>query len=166
MRARYKGPSGTGVLELPDDAAVGNIFEEITLKTGLSDFTLKYGWPLKTLEPSQKDAIAKSLGLSGETFTIVPGASDEGPKGASSTRGQDQASVQETSTSQSSGRPNKRVRVEEEASRARGPEGVSVAWPDRGGTLREFCLCFVHLLPRRTLLHLIVSSDSSLARHA
>ncbi|KAF4963862.1 hypothetical protein FSARC_8156 [Fusarium sarcochroum] len=74
MRARFKGPAGTGILEIPDDATVQTLFDELRTKTGISNFSIKYGPPMamKTLETSQNDQIARSLGLHGETLTIVP----------------------------------------------------------------------------------------------
>ncbi|KAM0324550.1 hypothetical protein ACHAQA_007935 [Verticillium albo-atrum] len=117
MRARYKGPSGTGVLALDDTATVGHLFDEIKTKTGIADFTLKYGWPLKTLESDQKDKIAKDLGLNGETFTIVPAETAQPAPAASSYS-----------------RPTIPARDVPQPP-TQGPESVSVAWPEREGTL-------------------------------
>ncbi|POR35459.1 Putative ubiquitin thioesterase otu1 [Tolypocladium paradoxum] len=83
MRARFKGPSGTGTIELADDATVQAVFDDIKAKASINHFTIKYGPPMamKTLDISSRDQPAKSLGLHGETLTIVP---DE-PRSASST---------------------------------------------------------------------------------
>ncbi|KAM0277533.1 hypothetical protein ACHAQH_005732 [Verticillium albo-atrum] len=120
MRARYKGPSGTGVLSLDDGASVGQLFDEIRAKTSIADFTLKYGWPLKLLENDQKDSIAKELGLNGETFTIVPAETAHpapaAPAAPSSSR-------------------NVIPALDIPQSPTQGPESVSVAWAEREGTL-------------------------------
>lgn len=130
MRARYKGPAGTGVLSLEDDATVGQIFDAIKEQSGINGFTLKYGWPLKTLDDTQKAENAKSLGLNGETFTIVPHESSlpeptPAPAPAKST------------TFSGSGPSSGFSGFGGPQPPTKGPEGVSVPWPDREGTLRE-----------------------------
>ncbi|OLN87714.1 Ubiquitin thioesterase OTU1 [Colletotrichum chlorophyti] len=72
LKARYKGPRGTGRVDLEDTATVGDLFDEIKKGSGIADFTLKYGWPPQTLTLDQKDAIAKDLKLNGQSFTIEP----------------------------------------------------------------------------------------------
>lgn len=121
MKTRYKSPNGNGVLELPDDVTVQALFEEITKKTSIVDFILKYGPPMamRTLDLSQKDAIAKSIGLHGETITVVPNESEVGEPVASSrareSGAEDYTSVQRTSD----------------------PQEIVVPWPQREGTLRK-----------------------------
>ena len=61
MRTKYKGPGGGGVLELADDATVGQLLEEIATKTGYRAFDVKLGWPPVTLDATRKDVPAKSL---------------------------------------------------------------------------------------------------------
>ncbi|ROT37888.1 OTU-domain-containing protein [Sodiomyces alkalinus F11] len=127
MRARYKGPAGTGVLSLDDAATVAQIFDEIRAKSGIGDFTLKYGWPLKTLDASHKAESAKSLGLNGETFTIVPNETTAPPAAeapASSASLSGLSLKRDTSSFLSAPTPP-----------TKGPEGVSIPWPDRQGTL-------------------------------
>ncbi|VUC34552.1 unnamed protein product [Clonostachys rosea] len=75
MRARYRGPGGSGTLELSDDATVQALFDELRSKSGISGFSVKYGPPmamklLNLAEDGPKPA--RSLGLHGETLTIVP----------------------------------------------------------------------------------------------
>lgn len=74
MRARYKDPNGTGVVEIDDNATVGTLFEALKAKTSFDHFTVKYGPPasMHTIDMDQIGVIAKSLGLHGETLTIVP----------------------------------------------------------------------------------------------
>ncbi|PNY30015.1 Ubiquitin thioesterase otu1 [Tolypocladium capitatum] len=118
MKARFKGPSGTGTIELADDATVQAVFDGIKAKASINHFTIKYGPPMamKTLDLSSMDRPAKSLGLHGETLTIVP---DE-PRGASSTL----SPVGATGTTASSG-----------ARSGENPGDISVRWPQREGTL-------------------------------
>lgn len=129
MRARYKGPSGTGILEVADDATVGDVFEELRAKTGIAAFTLKYGPPMamKTLNLSQKADIARSLGLHGETLTIVP---DE----------RRVPSPVPAPSSTSSMPAAKHSREQQPRTQSNeNPEEVNVPWPEREGTLCEFC---------------------------
>lgn len=122
MKTRYKSPNGNGVLELRDDVTVQALFEEITRKTSIGDFILKYGPPMamRTLDLSQKDAIAKSIGLHGETVTVVPNEPEVGEPMASGQAqkpgGQDYNTIQRTSD----------------------PQEIVVPWPQREGTLRKF----------------------------
>lgn len=137
MRARYKGPAGTGVLTLDDAATVGQVFDEIRSQSGIADFTLKYGWPLKTLDASQKAESAKSLGLNGETFTIVP---SESTTTATATATATAPSAEAPASSSLSGLSLNRDTSSSFGGPeppAKGPEGVSIPWPDRQGTLCE-----------------------------
>jgi ubiquitin thioesterase OTU1 len=124
MRARYKGPAGTGILEIPDDATVKVLFDELRAKTGIPTFGIKYGPPMamKTLEASQSDKIARSLGLHGETLTIVP---EDVPPPAPTT-----ASLQ-------TGTAHHQAMASRAAKRNESPEEVNVPWPELGGTLRK-----------------------------
>ncbi|CAG1965168.1 unnamed protein product [Fusarium graminearum] len=120
MRARFKGPAGTGILELPDDATVQALFDEIRMKTGISKFGVRYGLPMamKSLEATQGDQIARSLGLHGETLTIVPEESSSAP-------------VETVPT----GTPQSQVTASKTSKKNESPEDVNVPWPQREGTL-------------------------------
>jgi ubiquitin thioesterase OTU1 len=121
MRARYKGPDGTGIVELPNDATVQSLFDELRTKTGISSFTLKYGPPtsMTSLDLSQGDAIAASLGLNGQTLTIVPTeARPLTPPPAGSTSNDAADLPQRTE------RPSRKS-----------PDEISVPWPERDGIL-------------------------------
>ncbi|KAF3352450.1 putative ubiquitin thioesterase otu1 like protein [Verticillium longisporum] len=122
MRARYKGPGGTGVLSLSDDTTISQLYKEVRAKTGIPEFTLKYGWPLKTLESDQMDKAAKELGLNGETFTIVPTEATQPPAAPAAI------------VAPSSSRPVIPVSDVSQPP-TQGPESVSVAWAEREGTL-------------------------------
>ena len=125
MKTRYKSPGGTGVLELSDEVTVQALFEEIRRKTGIRDFIVKYGPPMamQTLDFSQRDAIAKSLGLHGETLTVVPNEAliDESPQTASQVR-------------HPGPRDSNQVHPNTD------PQDIVVPWPQREGTLRRFKL--------------------------
>ena len=81
MRTRFKSPSGTGILELDDDATVEALLDEIKARTGIRRFIVKYGPPMamKTLGPSYAHEAARSFGLHGETLTVVPEDSNDTP---------------------------------------------------------------------------------------
>ncbi|KAM6536536.1 ubiquitin-specific protease otu1 [Fusarium falciforme] len=120
MRARYKGPAGTGILEMSDDATVQAVFDELRAKSGIASFSIKYGPPMamKTLEPSQDDQNARSLGLHGETLTIVPEETPPAPEVPAQT-----AAAQQRTTTLRTAKKNE------------SPEDVNVPWPEREGTL-------------------------------
>lgn len=129
MKCRYKGPTGTGVLELGDDASVQTIFDELKSKTRIQDFTLKYGPPMamQSLDASHLTVSAKSLGLHGETLTIVPEASRPISPTLESTA--ELPVVQ--------GGRDRRLKPTDQGNEQ--PEDVVVPWPEREGTLCE-CL--------------------------
>ncbi|KAI5460246.1 hypothetical protein BGZ63DRAFT_509537 [Mariannaea sp. PMI_226] len=81
MRARYKGPAGTGIIELPDSATVQELLNELQTRTGFVSFTVKYGPPMamKSLDLSLAGETARSVGLHGETLTIVPAEAPPAP---------------------------------------------------------------------------------------
>lgn len=109
MRARYKGPAGTGIIEMPDSATVQDILDELRARTGIVSFTIKYGPPMamKTLDLGQAGETARSIGLHGETLTIVPEEAPPAPD----------------TTTQAASQPSE------------GPEDINVPWPGREGTL-------------------------------
>lgn len=72
MKLRYRAPSGGGTLELDDAATVGQLLDALKQNTGVSELTVKYGWPPQALDLGQADASLQSLGLQRESLTIVP----------------------------------------------------------------------------------------------
>ncbi len=112
MRARYKWPDGTGIITLGDDATLGDVVKELTSKTLLTNFGIKFGPPtaMKALDMSRTDQSAKKLGLHGETLTIVPNEAQPSP-----------------STSEDLPEPHG-------GQKAR-PQDVNVPWGVRDGTL-------------------------------
>lgn len=124
MRVRYKAPSGTGTLTFEDDITVKDVLDGVKTATGIHAFSVKYGPPMamKTIDPSEYDSVAKSIGLNGETLTVVP---DEAraitPPPVSAGK-----EAQATAPQQSQKNP------------AENPEDISVPWPEREGTM---CKC-------------------------
>ncbi|KAI7341970.1 hypothetical protein KC336_g23289, partial [Hortaea werneckii] len=45
MRCRVRGPQGVASIALDDSATWGQLKREISEKTGVPDFDLKYGYP-------------------------------------------------------------------------------------------------------------------------
>ncbi|KAI1419180.1 hypothetical protein F5Y12DRAFT_779229 [Xylaria sp. FL1777] len=72
MRIRFRGPSGGGVLELAEDATVAHLISALKTETGSSAITVKFGWPLQTLDVHQGDLEVRELGLQRENLTVVP----------------------------------------------------------------------------------------------
>lgn len=128
MRARYKGPAGTGVVEVNDDASVQSLLDEIRSKTGIERFSIKYGPPMamKTLDQCHLNQTAKALGLHGETLTIVP---DEARSVSPISAGPEIALPNQQQTRDSQQQP--RLQLDEQ------PEDINVPWPEREGTLCE-----------------------------
>ncbi|KAI1340652.1 OTU-domain-containing protein [Xylariaceae sp. FL0016] len=75
MKLRYKAREGGGTLEIDDSANVRALFDALKQKTGYSDFTVKYGWPLRALGREQDEESVRTLGLQRESLTVVPAES-------------------------------------------------------------------------------------------
>lgn len=126
MRARFRGPSGSGIVEFNDDATVANVFDKIREQTGIDHFSVKYGQPtsMETLGTGDANKGVKSLKLHGETLIVVPEEqtrdhitpdlmSQKEPRGGAEGPGQ-----------------NVKSRASEN------PEDINIPWPEREGTLR------------------------------
>lgn len=76
MRTRLRGPGGASTLTLADDATVGDLISQITEKTSVTNFDVKYGYPPKPLllEQYQKSQALSKLDvkLDGEQLIISP----------------------------------------------------------------------------------------------
>jgi len=74
MRTRLRAPGGASTVNLPDDATVGDLIAQITEKTSLPSFDVKYGYPPKPLlleESENSLALSKlDVKLDGEQLTI------------------------------------------------------------------------------------------------
>lgn len=59
---------------MKDDATVEDVYKAIESGTSIDHFTIRYGPPsaMKTIQKDQLNALAVSLGLHGQTLTIVP----------------------------------------------------------------------------------------------
>ncbi|KAK1753527.1 ubiquitin thioesterase OTU1 [Echria macrotheca] len=109
---RLRTPTGQERLEIDDTEPLGALIRLVKEKTGLVDFSLKYGYPLKNLEMSL-DAQEKPISdfnLRGETLVVVPTEAPPAPV----------AVEEKTQTFNPKG-------VE--------PDETSLEWPDRGGHL-------------------------------
>ena len=126
MRARYKGPAGTGVVEVNDDASVQSLLDVIRSETGIKCFSIKYGPPMamKTLDRSNLNQTARTLGLHGETLTIVP----DQERSVSLIPAAPEIRLSSQQQNQDSQRQSRMQSVEQ-------PEDTNVPWPEREGTL-------------------------------
>jgi ubiquitin thioesterase OTU1 len=83
MRTRLRGPGGASTITLSDDATVGDLIAQITEKTSLSSFDIKYGYPPKPLlleENENSLPLSKlEVKLDGEQLTISAKADDTPP---------------------------------------------------------------------------------------
>jgi len=74
MRVRLRAPGGASTITLPEDATVSDLLSQITEKTSLNSFDIKYGYPPKPLpiDASQNSQLLKQLDvkLDGEQLTI------------------------------------------------------------------------------------------------
>ena len=80
MRTRLRGPGGASTINLPDDATIGDLITQITEKTSLSRFDIKYGYPPKPLLLEENESslpLSKlEVKLDGEQLTISARADD------------------------------------------------------------------------------------------
>ncbi|OAA81902.1 Ovarian tumor, otubain [Akanthomyces lecanii RCEF 1005] len=115
MRTRYKWPGGTGIITLGDDATLGDVVKELTSKTFLTDFGIKFGPPtaMKALDMSRVNQSAKEIGIHGETLTIVP--NEKRPPPSRQSTGED--------------------RRERHQAQQKRPQDINVPWDVRDGTL-------------------------------
>lgn len=76
MRLRLRAPQGASTITLPDTATVNDLISQITEKTSISKFDIKYGYPPKPLLLQQIDpfqALSRlEVKLDGEQLTISP----------------------------------------------------------------------------------------------
>ncbi|KAK1830517.1 ubiquitin thioesterase OTU1 [Podospora conica] len=74
IQIRLRIPTGQSRVEIDDDKPLGDLVRLIQEKTQLTDFTLKYGYPLKNLDISL-DALekpVKEFSLRGDTIVVAP----------------------------------------------------------------------------------------------
>ena len=133
IKARFRGPNGSGILELPDSATVQDIFDELRTRTGLSMFTIKYGSPMvmRSLDFSKKNEKALSCGIQGETLTLVP----EEEQLSQPTHYTQRAVETSRFSGSSQDTPLRRIRED--------PEDINIPWPEREGLLSKSDVCYI-----------------------
>lgn len=114
IQIRLRAPNGQARLEIDDEASLGDLIGQIKQTTGLVDFTLKYGYPLKPLDTSldSQGKAVKEFQLRNETIVVAP---MEGPQAT--------AISQDAAES----KPFTPKKME--------PDETSLEWADRGGYL-------------------------------
>jgi len=72
MRIRLRGPAGASTITLNKDATVADLKNQITEKTALNQFDIKYSYPPKPLQLPHDETILSELSvkLDGEQLTI------------------------------------------------------------------------------------------------
>lgn len=76
MRMRVRGPSGQSTMTLDDSASISDLREQIAEKTGLTSFSVKYGYPdlkpldLDRFQPDQKVSDT-GVNLNGEQLIVA-----------------------------------------------------------------------------------------------
>ena len=88
MRVRLKSPGGTATLTLPEDATIGNLINQISEKSAVAHFDVKYGYPPKPLllPEDQRSNLLASLNvkLNNETLIVSPKEDASANTGATS----------------------------------------------------------------------------------
>jgi ubiquitin thioesterase OTU1 len=95
---RLRGPGGASTITLSDDATIQDLTSQITEKTSISSFDIKYGYPPKPLlleesdssmplskevaEPANRqiEAAAQNSTLPSSSFSFADGAVESSPK--------------------------------------------------------------------------------------
>lgn len=111
-----RSPKGQTRIQIDDDATLGELVTLIKTTTELGEFTLKYGYPPKSLDisPSLRGKSIKDLKLRGEAIIVAP--VDTAP----------------LVPAESAPEPFKPKGIE--------PDETSLEWAERGGYIGEFML--------------------------
>ncbi|KAG9996384.1 hypothetical protein KCU80_g24259, partial [Aureobasidium melanogenum] len=76
MRIRIRGPSGMSQVNMLETATWGELKHEISTKTSVADFDVKYGYPPQNLDTTSIDNETKladvGIKLDGEQLIILP----------------------------------------------------------------------------------------------
>ncbi|KAK3936880.1 ubiquitin thioesterase OTU1 [Diplogelasinospora grovesii] len=112
IQIRLRAPNGQQRLEVDDTSPLSDLLKLIEEKTELKKFSLKYGYPLKTLDNPPETPV-NTLNLRGENIVVAPLES----------------SIPNTET---------QVKVAQEEKKPFVPKGIepdetSLEWPERGG---------------------------------
>src|SRR5687768_10518632 len=121
IQISLRSPNGQSRAQIDDDATLRELVELIKAKTEISNFTLKYGYPLKALDisPALRDASIKDLKLRGETIVVAP--VDTTPP----------APAQQPASTKAEPKPFTPKGIE--------PDETSLEWPERGGHIGKTC---------------------------
>jgi len=118
VRFRARGPSGAKTLQLEEDQTVEQLLALIKQEMGVTNFTVKSGYPPALLDLSAEEVSLKELNLNGATITVDP---VETPAGQPEPSGR----TEEKASEEKPKFKPKRVEVDE----------TVVEWPQVGGYL-------------------------------
>lgn len=140
IQVRIRAPNGQSRLEIDDEGSLGDLIAMVKEKTGLTKFSLKYGYPLKNLDISpeiQSTTKVKDHGLRGETLVVAPLESSSSPAPP--------PPAAESSTP-AAPKPFTPKGIE--------PDETSLAWPEKGGYIGVsiYNLIFVFNFPSFTYI--------------
>lgn len=129
MRIRIRGPGGSSIITLDAEAKVEDLLQQITEKTGVSRFDVKYGYPPKPLCLDQRGLRLSELDVKLDGEQLIIGSKDEpisATEGASKSQ-----SASDFSPSKKSRAPGP-IALEKKAMESEVPE---IPMPDRSATL-------------------------------
>jgi ubiquitin thioesterase OTU1 len=150
MRMRLRAPGGQSTITLSNDATINDLIAQITEKTSISSFDVKYGYPPKPLllEQCERSLPLSQLDvkLDGEQLTIS--AREDSDSGAGESKVTGQKSSQDeglfsftdgasTSTPQKLPKP---IALKKKGMAGEVPE---IPMPARGATLGAFLECYI-----------------------
>lgn len=78
MRIRIRGPAGASTITLADDATVADLKREITEKTSLHQFNVKYSYPPRPLQLSPDSSHLSDLAVKLDREQLTVSAQDNG----------------------------------------------------------------------------------------
>ncbi len=139
MRIRLRTPEGALAITLPENATVSDLFSQITEKTSIKSFDIKYGYPPKPLQLADTSSPLSKLDvkLDGEQLTISPREED-------STATQDASSVATEKVISGSppfaGMTGKKAKEQISLQRKVMEDVPELPLPGRGATLGSFSL--------------------------
>ncbi|KAL2179486.1 uncharacterized protein P884DRAFT_219312 [Thermothelomyces heterothallicus CBS 202.75] len=115
IQISLRAPNGQSRAQIDDDATLKELVELVKERTGLDNFSLKYGYPLKSLDisPSLQSTSIRELKLRGETIVVAP--VDTTPP----------APALQPASAEPKPKPFTPKGIE--------PDETSLEWPERGG---------------------------------
>jgi len=123
IQIRLRAPNGQARVEVDDEATLGDLIGLIKEKTGLVDFSLKYGYPLQNLDIGldAQEKRVKEFQLRGETIVVAP---MEAPTSVM---------IPQEAPAKPAPKPFTPKGIE--------PDETSIEWPERGGHIGSL-LCW------------------------